>query len=129
MYSSANHIFFAYLSPTLNKRLKNIFIYSLLLLVLVAFNYKAISYLLDSSKKATTFMMDFEKEKSESEKSEKSEKEKEEDNESSEFFFLKHDFICIHFGLPSRVYHPSFFLHSSDHRNLVFMPPEQAQRA
>ena len=45
--------------------MKTTLAYSLLFIVTFAFNYKAISYLLDSSKESIVFVMDCEEEKSE----------------------------------------------------------------
>ncbi len=102
--------------------MKKVVAYSLLIIVMFAFNYKAISYLLDSSKGSVAFVIDCEEEKSESEKSD----EKEEKKEISEYLFHKKvtSFIVIH--KPSHVSLHKFLFIPSDHSQSVYMPPELA---
>ena len=102
--------------------MKKVVAYSLLIIVMFAFNYKAISYLLDSSKGSVAFVIDCEEEKSESEKSD----EKEEKKEISEYLFHKKvtSFIVIH-KLSHGSLHKFLFI-PSDHSQSVYMPPELA---
>ena len=104
--------------------MKKIITYSIILLVVFAFNYKAVSYLMDISDSSIAFMMDFdyEKEKTESEKSE----EKNEKKEFSEYLFDSklHSFL-INYKLGFNNLSAFIFI-SSDHSKSVYMPPELA---
>lgn len=102
--------------------MKKVVAYSLLIIVMFAFNYKAISYLLDSSKGSVAFVIDCEEEKSESEKSD----EKEEKKEISEYLFHKKvtSFIFI-YSLPIDSRHNCLLI-SSEYSKSVYVPPDQA---
>ncbi len=104
--------------------MKSVVAYSLLILVMFAFNYKAISYLLDSSKESIAFVMDFEGEKSESEKS--NEKEEKKEKEISEYLFHKKNisYTVLHQLSFNSIHHLLFI--PSDYSQSVYMPPEQA---
>ncbi|HLC83659.1 MAG TPA: hypothetical protein VJI69_07500 [Bacteroidia bacterium] len=94
--------------------------YFLIIIVMFAFNYKAVCYLLNPSADAIAFVFDFEKEKSESEKSD----EKEEKKEISEFFINRknNSFVIIH-KLTFDQMHNFLFI-PSDFSKSLFMPPE-----
>lgn len=94
--------------------------YFLLIIVMFAFNYKAISYLLNPSDDEIAFVFDFEKEKSESEKSE----EKEEKKEISEFLIYRknNSFVIINKLAFDQTH--NFLFTSSDFSNSIYMPPK-----
>ena len=100
--------------------MKKVVAYSLIVIIMFAFNYKAISYLLNPSDDAIAFVFDFEKEKSESEKSE----EKEEKKEISEFLIHRknNSFVVIH-QLTFDQMHNFLFI-PSDYSKSLYMPPE-----
>ena len=104
--------------------MNKVVVYSLLILVMFAFNYKAISYLLDSKKELIAFVMDLEEEKSESEKSD--EKEEKKEKEISEYLFHKKNssFIVL-YKLSFDSIHNLLFI-PSEYSQTVFMPPELA---
>ncbi len=104
--------------------MKTILAYSLLFIVTFAFNYKAISYLLDSSGESIVFVVDCEEEKSESEKSD--EKEEKKEKEISEYLFHKKSisYTVLHKLSFESIHHLLFI--PSDYSQSVYMPPEQA---
>lgn len=100
--------------------MKKLVAYHLLIIVMFAFNYKAVNYLLDPSDDSVEFVFDFEKEKSESEKSD----EKEEKKEISEYLFHKKStsFVVLHKLSFDSI--QNFLFISSDFSKSLFMPPE-----
>ncbi len=100
--------------------MKKVVAYSLIIVVMFAFNYKAISYLLDSSKESIAFVADFEEEKSESEKS----SEKEEKKEISEYLFHKKNNSFVVIYQLSFVIGHNFLFTPSDFSEALYMPPE-----
>lgn len=102
--------------------MKKALAYILLITVTFAFNYKAVSYLLDSSKESIAFVMDCEEEKSESEKSD--EKEEKKEKEISEYLFhKKNSSLIILNKLSFDSMHNLLFI-TSDFSKSLYMPPE-----
>ena len=122
-------IFFAYLSIV-----KQIITYSLLVLVVFAFNYEAVRYLLDHDSKIVCSLDDCEEEKKESEKSESEKTESEKSDEKSEkkslseYLFQKHNSLFI-LNVQAFNYKDNFLFIPSDYRKAVYMPPEQISQA
>ena len=100
--------------------MKRVVSYILLLVVMFAFNGKAISYLLDSSIESIAFVLDCKEEKSESEKS----NEKEEKKEISEYLFHKKNNSFIIIDQLSFVRGSNFLFTPSDFSEALYMPPE-----
>ena len=110
--------------------MKQIIAYSLLALVVFAFNFKAISYLFDSCDKAIVYTIDdCEEEKTESEKteSEKSD-EKSEKKEISEYLCIKSSSFYTLSRLSFAKMHNFLFV-VSDYSKAVYMPPEKPFQA
>lgn len=104
--------------------MKRVIAYCLLIIVIFAFNYKAVAYLLNPSEEPIAFVMDYEKEKSESEKLD--EKEEKKEKEISEYLFHKKNssFIVLH-KLSFDNMHNFLFI-PSKYSQSVYMPPELA---
>lgn len=100
--------------------MKRAIAYSLLVIVMFAFNYKAVSYLLNPSEESVVFVFDFEKEKSESEKSD----EKDEKKEISEYLFHKKSTSFTTLHKLSFAQLNNFLFIPSDFSESLYMPPE-----
>ena len=100
--------------------MKQGFAYSLLIIVIFAFNFEAISYLLDSSKVSIEFVVDCEEEKTESEKSD----EKDEKKKISEFLIYRKNNSFERLNKFTFAQMHSFLFLPSDFSKSLYMPPE-----
>lgn len=103
------------------KPLKKTITYSLLILVLFAFNFKAINYCFKLSDSSIAFIHDCEEKNSESEKSD--EKDKKKDLSEYIYFNNTHTDLIINTLLFTQQSKISFS--TSDYSMAVYMPPEQ----
>jgi hypothetical protein len=102
--------------------LKKVVTYSLLILVLFAFNYKAVNHLLNLSKDSTELAQDIdnEEEKSDSKKS----NEKEEKTECLEHSIVSNLFVFHSLKTLSSPREITLFFQTSNFSNMVDMPPK-----